>query len=50
MPSAAEMKQYLGGQTFGKTPLPNVDLSGKVFIVTGANTGLGFESAKQLYV
>jgi retinol dehydrogenase 12 len=46
----AEMKQYLGGQIFGKPTLPDVDLSDKVIVVTGANTGLGLESAKHLYV
>ncbi|KAK8204115.1 hypothetical protein IWZ01DRAFT_107009 [Phyllosticta capitalensis] len=29
-------------------PLPNVDLSGKTAIVTGANGGIGFECARQL--
>jgi hypothetical protein len=48
MPSFSEMKQYLGGQIFGAPKLPNVDLSDKVYVVTGANTGLGFECAKQL--
>jgi NAD(P)-dependent dehydrogenase (short-subunit alcohol dehydrogenase family) len=31
----------------GRQPKP-VDLTGKVYIVTGANTGIGFETAKAL--
>jgi len=48
MPSIAEIKQYLGGQIFGKPFLPTVDLSKKIFAITGANTGLGLECAKHL--
>jgi len=29
-------------------PLPKVDLTGRVVIVTGANTGLGFEACKHV--
>ncbi|KAF2662127.1 NAD(P)-binding protein [Lophiostoma macrostomum CBS 122681] len=38
----------LTGQAFGTTRLPDIDLTGKTVIVTGANTGLGFECAKHL--
>jgi retinol dehydrogenase-12 len=43
------MRQFLGGQTFRSTKIPNADLSGKTMIVTGSYTGLGFEAAKHLY-
>ncbi|WWC57676.1 uncharacterized protein I303_100210 [Kwoniella dejecticola CBS 10117] len=29
-------------------PLPNTNLSGKVYIITGGNSGIGFEVAKHL--
>ncbi|KAH7409656.1 hypothetical protein BKA64DRAFT_693445 [Cadophora sp. MPI-SDFR-AT-0126] len=48
MPSVAEVRQYLGGQIFGKPFVPNVDLSNKTYVITGGNTGLGFECAKHL--
>jgi len=38
---------FLKGQ-FSDLPLATADLSGKVFIVTGSNIGLGFEAAKYL--
>ena len=49
MPSIAEVRQYLGGQIFGKPFVPKVDLSGKTYVMTGGNTGLGLECAKHLY-
>lgn len=48
MPTAGDMQQFLGGQTFGSTFLPNVNLLGKTIIVTGANTGLGYACAVHL--
>ncbi|KAL4934134.1 NAD(P)-binding protein [Aspergillus undulatus] len=42
---------FLKRQLFGKPPLVTrneIDLSGKTAIVTGSNTGLGFECSKQL--
>ena len=40
----------LSGQAFGSTYVPEVDLTGKTFVITGANTGLGLDAAKHLYV
>jgi retinol dehydrogenase-12 len=45
-----EVAKMLRGQAFGKTHVPDMDLKGKTCIVTGANTGLGLECAKHLYV
>ena len=36
------------GQIFQTAILPKTDLTGRTIIVTGANTGLGFEAAKHL--
>jgi retinol dehydrogenase-12 len=48
MPTVSDVMAYLGGQTFGSTILPDVDLVGRTYIVTGANTGLGFDAVKHL--
>ena len=48
MPSIAEVRQYLGGQIFGKPFIPDVDLSNRTYVITGGNTGLGLECAKHL--
>ena len=36
------------GQIFQTPLLPSVDFAGQTILVTGANTGLGFEAAKHL--
>ena len=38
------------GQLFETTKLPHTNFAGKTIVITGANTGLGFECAKQVYV
>lgn len=48
MPTFSDIITFLGGQIFGQMPVPNANLSGRLFIVTGANTGLGFECVKHL--
>jgi len=41
------LKTYIAGAT---NPHQDVSMLGKTCIVTGANTGIGFETAKQLLV
>lgn len=48
MAPLSEILSMLGGQTFGKPSLPDIDLSGRTIIITGANTGLGLECAKHM--
>jgi retinol dehydrogenase 12 len=38
--------ESLVAQKNGPPPITKVDLSGKVVVVTGANTGLGYDAAK----
>ena len=48
MPTFSDISQFLGGQLFGRPYVPAVDLSEKTIVVTGGNTGVGFECAKHL--
>lgn len=48
MAPLSEIFNMLRGQAFGTTFIPNMDLTGKTIIVTGANTGLGLECVKHL--
>ena len=51
MTTFADVRLFLWRQLFGSTYIPkDADLSGKTVVVTGANSGLGFECAKHLYV
>ncbi|KAM0704951.1 hypothetical protein Q7P35_007738 [Cladosporium inversicolor] len=49
MPAASDILQFMRGQLFQTPQLPKVDFTGKTVIVTGANSGLGFECAKHLF-
>ncbi|EMC96843.1 hypothetical protein BAUCODRAFT_491665 [Baudoinia panamericana UAMH 10762] len=48
MPTFTDITRFLSCQAFGTTSVPQLNLAGKTIIVTGANTGLGFEAAKHL--
>lgn len=50
MPSVGDVVSFLGVSLFGRTHVPDRDLSGKTFLITGANTGLGYDCAEHLYV
>jgi hypothetical protein len=50
MPTAKDIRIFMKGQAFGSTHIPkDTDFSGKTVVITGANTGLGFECAKHMY-
>jgi len=38
--------KFIGAQLFGNTPKPTKSFAGQTVIITGSNTGLGFEGAK----
>lgn len=50
MPTFNDITTFLGGQLLGQLVVPEIDLSGQTFVVTGANTGLGLECTKHLWV
>ncbi|KAK4497251.1 hypothetical protein PRZ48_011701 [Zasmidium cellare] len=47
-PPFSEIASMVGGQVFSTVPVPEADFSGKTVIVTGANSGLGFEACRHL--
>jgi FlaA1/EpsC-like NDP-sugar epimerase len=48
--SEATISAFLRRQFATPKPLPdNIDLSNQVAIITGSNTGVGFEAARQLH-
>ena len=50
MPAASDILQFMRGQICQTPQLLNVEFTGKTVVVTGANSGLGFECAKHLQV
>jgi len=50
MPAPSDIRQFMHGQIFQTPTLPQANLEGKIVAITGANQGLGFWSAKQMFV
>ena len=54
MASASDFRTFVYGTIIGRLGAVSIpkdaDLTGKTVIITGANTGLGFEAAKHMYV
>ena len=50
MPSIGDITTFLSVSLLGQTHVPQVDLSSKTIIITGGNTGLGFDAARHLCV
>lgn len=50
MPAFSDILQFMRGQLLETPTLPKTSFAGKTVVITGANQGLGFECAKQVYV
>jgi len=50
MPAPSDIAGFAFGQIMQTPTLPKTTLAGKTVVITGSNTGLGFECAKQVYV
>ncbi|EGP83524.1 uncharacterized protein MYCGRDRAFT_49497 [Zymoseptoria tritici IPO323] len=48
MPSATDYAQFFRGQLCQTPTLPETSFAGKTVVITGANQGLGYDSARQL--
>ncbi|QIW97078.1 hypothetical protein AMS68_002596 [Peltaster fructicola] len=48
MPAPSDILSFARGQLLQSPSLPQTSFAGKTIVITGANTGLGFECAKQV--
>ena len=46
MPTLSDTYRVFHGQLLEMPPVPETSFAGRTVIITGANTGLGFEAAK----